>query len=350
MISTQQSDSHSTLLVLSDVRRVQLIETITCHSYSDQTPNIPSIHRILSRLFPPWTLSTDAVCVPSLVCADRLLNTIQINCPHILRYLTAAAILHKRRKNVIKDLIRVLLQSTHDVLPPLPASIAATAQPSVLTSSPTSLSYNDPLISFLLSLYTDFSFSTSHAHLQQCRVLLANDFFLAGPMERELIETGRVLLFEVYTSIHSRVAIDTMAGEVDLSKEVKVDKDGEIMVESEEEEKRRVEASDSKEASSAAAEEKTGGGGVTDDNILVSLLRACHVNGRIDSFNGPSAHAGRRAIGVPAGHRSNTQCGVSGHTDGAEHQQASESQERAAGTAGTHRGLSKQTRSTRNRQ
>ena len=211
------------------------------------------------------------------------MNTIQINCPHILRYLTAAAILHKRRKNVIKDLIRVLLQSTHDVLPPLPASAASTTPSSVLTSSPTSLSYNDPLISFLLSLYTDFSFPASYTHLQQCRTLLANDFFLAGPMERELIETCRVLLFEVYTSIHSRVAIDTMAGEVDLSKEVKVDKDGEIQVESEDDEKRRVEAG-SKEAA-GSAEEKTGGA-VTDDNILVSLLRACHVNGRIDSFNG----------------------------------------------------------------
>ena len=218
----------------------------------------------------------------------RLLNTIQINCPHILRYLTAAAILHKRRKNVIKDLIRVLLQSTHDVLPPLPASALAGAQPAALTSSPTSLSYNDPLISFLLSLYTDFDFAVSHAHLQQCRTLLAKDFFLAGPMERELIETLRVLLFEAYTAIHSRVAIDKMAGEVDLSREVRTDKDGEIVVESEEEERRRQEDESKGGEAGGSQEEKTGGGGgaATDDAILVSLLRACHVNGRIDSFNG----------------------------------------------------------------
>ena len=210
------------------------------------------------------------------VLRDRLLNTIQMNCPHILRYLTAAAILHKRRKNVLKDLVRVLLQSTHDVLPAPPASDAHPQPSSVL-------SYTDPLISFLLSLYTDFSFSAAHAHLQQARILLSHDYFLAGAAEREILENARVMLFETYCAIHSRVEIGRLQREVDLTKEVRVDKDGEIIIESEEEEKKRAAAAQA-EGGAAAIAAASGMSG--DDSVLVSLLRACHVNGRIDSYHG----------------------------------------------------------------
>ena len=199
-----------------------------------------------------------------------------MNCPHILRYLTAAAILHKRRKNVLKDLVRVLLQSTHDVLPAPPASATAQPPPSSV------LSYTDPLISFLLSLYTDFSFSAAHAHLQQVRVLLSHDYFLAGAAEREILENARVMLFETYCTIHSRVEIARLQKEVDLTKEVRVDKDGEIIIESEEEEKKRAAQAEAEGAAGAA----TAGGMTGDDSVLVSLLRACHVNGRIDSYHG----------------------------------------------------------------
>ena len=201
-----------------------------------------------------------------------------MNCPHILRYLTAAAILHKRRKNVLKDLVRVLLQSTHDVLPAAPSADTAAAPSSFL-------SYTDPLISFLLSLYTDFSFPAAHAHLNQARILLSHDYFLAGSAEREILENARVMLFETYCQIHSRVEISRLQKEVDLSKEVRVDKDGEIIIETEEEEKKRLAAGEGAEQASGAG--AVGVGGMTgDDSVLVSLLRACHVNGRIDSYHG----------------------------------------------------------------
>ena len=206
-----------------------------------------------------------------------------MNCPHILRYLTAAAILHKRRKNVLKDLVRVLLQSTHDVLPSAPGSDSA-AVPS------SSLSYSDPLIAFLLSLYTDFSFSAAHAHLQQARVLLSHDYFLTGVAEREILENARVMLFETYCQIHSRVEIGRLQKEVDLSKEVKLDKDGDIVVDQEDDDRKKGATAAGEAAGAAAASGSNGsagGGGMTgDDSVLVSLLRACHVNGRIDSYHG----------------------------------------------------------------
>ena len=202
-----------------------------------------------------------------------------MNCPHILRYLTAAAVLHKRRKNVLKDLVRVLLQSTHDVLPSAPSADSA--------STPSSfLSYTDPLISFLLSLYTDFSFPAAHGHLNQARVLLSHDYFLAGSAEREILENARVMLFETYCQIHSRVEIGRLQREVDLSKEVRVDKDGEILIETEEEEKKRLAAGEGGQGGGGAAGGAGVGGMTGDDSVLVSLLRACHVNGRIDSYHG----------------------------------------------------------------
>lgn len=38
------------------------------------------------------------------------LNTIQTTCPWILRYLTTAVITNKRRRNVLKDLVKVIQQ------------------------------------------------------------------------------------------------------------------------------------------------------------------------------------------------------------------------------------------------
>ena len=109
-----------------------------------------------------------------------------------------------------------------------------------------------------------------------------------------------------------------MASEVDLSKEVNVDKDGEIVVESEEDEKRRVEG-ESKEATTSSAEEKTGGG-VTDDEHtgVVAACVSCQWTHRL--VQRPSADVGRRAISVPAGYRSYTQCGVQSDTDVTEYQ------------------------------
>ncbi len=38
------------------------------------------------------------------------LNTVQTTCPHILRYITAAAIISKRRKNIMKELVKIIQQ------------------------------------------------------------------------------------------------------------------------------------------------------------------------------------------------------------------------------------------------
>ena len=39
---------------------------------------------------------------------DRYMNAIQTNAHHLLRYLAAAVIINKRRRNMLKDLVRVI--------------------------------------------------------------------------------------------------------------------------------------------------------------------------------------------------------------------------------------------------
>ena len=38
------------------------------------------------------------------------MNCVQTTCPHILRYITAAAIISKRRKNIMKELVKIIQQ------------------------------------------------------------------------------------------------------------------------------------------------------------------------------------------------------------------------------------------------
>merc|ERR1711968_410539 len=48
--------------------------------------------------------------IVDLLLNDRYLSAMQTNCPHVLRYLTAAVICNKRRRVVLKDLVRVIQQ------------------------------------------------------------------------------------------------------------------------------------------------------------------------------------------------------------------------------------------------
>ena len=48
--------------------------------------------------------------VKERIFAYSYLNTVQTTCPHILRYITAAAIISKRRKNIMKDLVKIIQQ------------------------------------------------------------------------------------------------------------------------------------------------------------------------------------------------------------------------------------------------
>jgi translation initiation factor 3 subunit E len=64
--------------------------------------SLPSSH--LSKFFISQTLSIFVLCSNM---TQRYLSTIQANCPHILRYLAAAVILNKKKRNMLKEIVKV---------------------------------------------------------------------------------------------------------------------------------------------------------------------------------------------------------------------------------------------------
>ncbi|PRP81608.1 hypothetical protein PROFUN_01115 [Planoprotostelium fungivorum] len=111
---------------------------------------------------------------------DRYLNAIQTTCPHILRYLTAAVIINKRRKNVLKDLVKVIQQESYV--------------------------YKDPITEFLEALYVNFDFDSAQQKLGECESVLVNDLFLVS-CHKEFMESARLFIFETYCRIHNCIDI-----------------------------------------------------------------------------------------------------------------------------------------------
>ena len=74
-------------------------------------------------------------------------------CPWILRYLATAVICNKSsRRNVMKDLIKVIQEESY--------------------------TYQDPITSFIEDLYVNFDFDGAQQKLRDCETVLVNDIFL----------------------------------------------------------------------------------------------------------------------------------------------------------------------------
>lgn len=72
----------------------------------------------------------------------RYLNAIQTNAHHLLRYLAAAVIVNKRRRNMLKELIKVIQQEHY--------------------------TYRDPITEFLECLYVNYDFEGAQQKLREC--------------------------------------------------------------------------------------------------------------------------------------------------------------------------------------
>jgi translation initiation factor 3 subunit E len=76
----------------------------------------------------------------------RYLNAIQTNAPHLLRYLATAVVVNKRRRNMLKELIKVIQQEQN--------------------------SYKDPITEFLECLYVNYDFDGAQHKLHQCEQVI----------------------------------------------------------------------------------------------------------------------------------------------------------------------------------
>jgi len=123
---------------------------------------------------------------------ERYLNAIQTTCPHILRYLTTAVITNKRRRNVLKDLVKVLQQESY--------------------------TYRDPITEFLEALYVNFDFDGAQVKLRECEKVLSNDFFLVACRE-EFIDNARLFIFETFCRIHQCIDIGSIGEKLNMDQE-----------------------------------------------------------------------------------------------------------------------------------
>lgn len=133
---------------------------------------------------------------------DKILNTVQTSCPHILRYITVALICNIRnRRSLENDLASMLTNET----------------------------WRDPFTSFVCALYHDFDMDAAHGHLKDCEALFETDFFLslssdsrphnAHIVRDQFMENARRLIFEIYCKTHERIDLTLLASRLDTTPE-----------------------------------------------------------------------------------------------------------------------------------
>ncbi|KXN67320.1 eukaryotic translation initiation factor 3, subunit E [Conidiobolus coronatus NRRL 28638] len=122
----------------------------------------------------------------------QYINTIQTSCPWILRYVTAAVVTNRRRKNTIKDLVKAIQQEAYN--------------------------YRDPMTDFLLALYVEFDFDGAQSKLKQCEELMSQDFFLISSLEK-FVENARIFILEAFCRIHQRINIATLSERLNMTQE-----------------------------------------------------------------------------------------------------------------------------------
>ncbi len=138
-------------------------------------------------LFPLFNHESLRETLTDMFFSPSYINTIQTNCPWILRYLAAAVITGRNRsrnsnqyQKQLKDLIRVVRQEGYE--------------------------YSDPVTDFIKALYIDFDFEESQKKLSETEEILKNDFFLLGAADA-FVDAARHLISESYCKIHQRIDI-----------------------------------------------------------------------------------------------------------------------------------------------
>ncbi|KAI8982057.1 eIF3 subunit 6 N terminal domain-containing protein [Mycotypha africana] len=122
----------------------------------------------------------------------QYINTIQTSCPWILRYLATAVVTNKRRKNQMKELVKIIEQESYE--------------------------YRDPVTEFVEALFVRFDFEGAQKKLKECEGVLSNDFFLAATHE-DFMESARQFISETYCRIHQKIDIKEMSQRLNLSEE-----------------------------------------------------------------------------------------------------------------------------------
>ncbi|KAL7068388.1 PCI domain-containing protein [Cryptosporidium serpentis] len=122
--------------------------------------------------------------------SERNFQVVAIICPHLFRYLACFGILMRRHKDVLDSIVNTL--SFHRN------------------------SYRDSFTELLHKLLVDFDFDSSQEILVKCNSIMENDYFLF-PLRNFIQGNARLLIFEIYCSIHKSIDLDTIAHELNMT-------------------------------------------------------------------------------------------------------------------------------------
>ena len=135
--------------------------------------------------------------------SERYKQAITTNAPHLLRYLTAAVLLCKRRvtkkaaagsnaeaRRLMKNLINVMQDCE----------------------------YTDPIVEFVNCLCVKFDFEYAQTKLQECEKVLASDFFLCRQTDL-FMEEARVFVFENFCRIHNKIDLSALGNKLAMNQD-----------------------------------------------------------------------------------------------------------------------------------
>ena len=156
-------------------------------------------------LFVYWNESAGLERLVDLFHSERYRQAITTNAPHLLRYLTAAVLLCKRRLNkktasggssssearrLLKNLINVMQDCE----------------------------YTDPIVEFVNCLCVKFDFDSAQLKLAECNKVLTTDFFLCQQTDL-FMEEARVFVFENYCRIHHKIDLTALGEKLAMDQE-----------------------------------------------------------------------------------------------------------------------------------
>jgi translation initiation factor 3 subunit E len=135
--------------------------------------------------------------------SERYKQAITTNAPHLLRYLTAAVLLCKRR--LTKK-----------------AAVASNAEARRLMKNLINVmqdcEYTDPIVEFVNCLCVKFDFESAQTKLQECEKVLASDFFLCKQTAL-FMEEARVFVFENYCRIHNKIDLSALGKKLAMNQD-----------------------------------------------------------------------------------------------------------------------------------
>ncbi|KAK4464435.1 eIF3 subunit 6 N terminal domain-containing protein [Cladorrhinum samala] len=147
-------------------------------------------------LFPLFNYDKAREQILDLFFSAGYINTIQANCPWILRYLAVAVITNRTKaKNMgiqqkqMKDIVRIVKQEAYE--------------------------YQDPVTRFVHALAIDFDFEEAQRQLVLAEEVLRGDFFLLAHAD-DFVDSARHLIFESYCKIHARISLKDLSARLGL--------------------------------------------------------------------------------------------------------------------------------------